>query len=134
MISDSFFWILFDAGLDNSFQSVDYWYYFNEVFSNRFEHAKKIEDINISKELQEAEVVLLMASPSPLNKLGWGFINEAYDLLLKGIDKEAAIRRVMQVIESDPDWFASVKTKAVERNITIDSMLRLDAEYIYNRK
>ena len=134
VISDSFFWILFDAGLDNSFQSVDYWYYFNKVFSNRFEHAKKIEDINISKELQEAEVVLLMASPSPLNKLGWGFINEAYDLLLKGIDKEAAIRRVMQVIESDPDWFASVKTKAVDRNITIDSMLRLDAEYIYNRK
>ncbi len=133
-ISDSFFWIFYETSLSNSFQNVEYWYYFNEVYSDSFKYPKKIEDINISEELLEADVVLLMASTSPLSKLGWGFINQAYDLLLKGIDKETAINQIIASIKSDPKWFASVKAKAVDRNIELDSMLSLDAEYIYKRK
>lgn len=133
-ISDSFFWIFHVSNLRNSFQNVDYWYYFNEVHSNSFEYPKKIEDINFAKELLEADVVLLMASTFPLSKLGWGFINQAYDLLLKGIDKETAINQIIASIKSDPKWFASVKAKAANRNIELDSMLRLDAAYMYNRK
>jgi len=133
-ISDSFFWLIYQSGISNSFQNIKYWYYFNDVYPESYKSPKKVKDINISKELLEADVVLLMSSTSLLSKLGWGFTTEVNDLLLKGIDKEAAIAQIIAGIKSDPKWFASVKAKGEKRNIELDSMLRLDAEYLYNRK
>ena len=75
-----------------------------------------------------------MASTSPLKKLGWGFINQTYDLLIKSIDKETAIKQIIGGIKSNPKWFASIKAKAVERNIELDSVLRLEAEYLYKQR
>ena len=133
-ISDSFYWILFNSGLKSTFKEVKYWYYFNTVFPDSYKQTVTVKDIGIGTELLGSDVVLLMSSPANLKKFGWGFINEVYDLLVKDIDKELAIEKIIRTIKNNPKWFASVKAKAVERNIDLDSMMRLDAEYIYKRK
>lgn len=133
-ISDSFFWLLYATGLKKSFKKVNYWYYFNTVYPESFKKQTTINDINFEQQLLQSDVVMLMASTSSLTKLGWGFINQAYDNLVKRSDKEKAIRKIIADIKNDPKWYASVKRKALNRNIELDSMLRLDAEYVYKRK
>jgi hypothetical protein len=133
-ISDSFFWILFNSKLNKTFIDVKYWYYFNTVFPESFKQTTTVNNISIATELMESDVVLIMCSPANLKKIGWGFIDQTHDLLVNGIDKELAIEHIIASIKSDPKWYASVKAKAVKRNIELDSMLRLDAEYVYKRK
>jgi hypothetical protein len=48
--------------------------------------------------------------------------------------KEDLIMMIMMSIRGTPEWFAKVEAKAVERNISVDDMVRMDAEWIYNSK
>jgi hypothetical protein len=125
---------LYDAGLSNSFKKVKYWYYFDDAYPENFKKPCKVKELNLGKELLESDVVLLLASTSSLAKLGWGFIDQTYDLLIKDVDRELAIRKIIISIKSDPKWLDSVRKKAAARNIELDSMLRLDAEYVYQMK
>lgn len=48
--------------------------------------------------------------------------------------KEDMIMMIMMSIRGSSDWYAKVEAKAQERNITVDEMIRMDAEWIYNSK
>ncbi|PKP50234.1 MAG: hypothetical protein CVT92_14540 [Bacteroidetes bacterium HGW-Bacteroidetes-1] len=52
----------------------------------------------------------------------------------KYVQKEDLIMMLMMSIEGTPDWFAKIKVKAAERNISVNEMLKLDAEWVYNQK
>lgn len=133
-IGDSFFWILFNTGLKSSFEDVKYWYYYNSVFPDNFDHPTTVKDIDVQEELFESDVVLLMSSTSNLAKLGWGFLNEAYDLLVLNTNRNTEVERIIARIINDPKWYDSVKEDAKSQNIEVDSMLRINAEYLYNKK
>ena len=47
--------------------------------------------------------------------------------LVKYLDKESQIQGTMKTIYNDPQWLEKVKQKANEKNIPLDSMVRLDA-------
>lgn len=49
-------------------------------------------------------------------------------------DKEDVIEMLMMAIKGSPDWYAMIKQKARERNITDEAMLRIDAEWLYGEK
>jgi hypothetical protein len=42
--------------------------------------------------------------------------------------------RTIHAIKSDPPWLADVRRKALEKGISEEAMLRLDAEYMFNQK
>ncbi len=48
--------------------------------------------------------------------------------------KEDLITILTMSIKSSPDWLAKVQGKAIQRNIPIETMVRMDAEWIYNEK
>lgn len=48
--------------------------------------------------------------------------------------KKETIQEVIKRIKSDPKWFDAVKEKAKNKNISVDSMLQLDARYVLKHK
>lgn len=48
--------------------------------------------------------------------------------------REKEILRTMEAIRNDPAWLADVQRKAKEKSITLEAMMRLDAEYVYEHK
>jgi hypothetical protein len=48
--------------------------------------------------------------------------------------KEDLITIFMMSIRGTPDWYAKVEEKARSRNISVDQMIRMDAEWLYNDK
>ncbi len=79
VISDSFFWGMYNFGISNCFNKTHFWYYNKEVFP---ESAKKIvytENLNIKQEVLENDVILIMATEANLKNIGWGFINTIYN-------------------------------------------------------
>jgi len=48
--------------------------------------------------------------------------------------REREIANTMDAIRNTPEWLANVQAKASEKNITLDEMIRLDAEYVWEQR
>lgn len=56
-------------------------------------------------------------------------VREKYELYQSLLDVNS-LNSIMRKIKMNKEWFADVKRKAIERNIPLDSMLYLDAQWI----
>lgn len=80
VISDSFYWMMFNTGFGRQVLSYGgFWYYNNQIYPDSFESPLNVSDIDIKQALMEADVVMLMSTESNLSNLGWGFIDNAND-------------------------------------------------------
>jgi len=133
VIGDSFFWTINQQKLDKVFNEIQYWFYFKDVYQ-RDQEQKSINEIDYIKEIKNADFVLLFSSPSPLAKFGWGFIDKAYFSLVNKNKIPNHIMKIMKSIRENPKLLSITKKKAEKRKISVDSMLYIDARYIYRIK
>lgn len=81
VISDSFYKSMFDEGmLSNSFSKHQFWYYNKQVFLNGKDTKKHVQEINLKLEIQKSDVIIILATEATLPNLGWGFIENTYQL------------------------------------------------------
>lgn len=78
VVADSNFWNVFDLALaDEAFSSLRFWFYANELH----EHGRPTDVAKgpaaVARLVDEADVVILLASEANLPRLGWGFLEEA---------------------------------------------------------
>jgi len=79
-----------------------------------------------------------------LSEIGWGFIDEVYDLYKYGDEayinikdirkKEREINQIVKSIKSTPKWFDRLKKESETTGENIDSLLTNNARYIYNKR
>jgi hypothetical protein len=133
-ISDSFFWNMFDIGLaPSTFSDIRFYYYNNEVYctdGTPFHYADLETEM---KDADQADVVVLMATESNLFGFGWGFINDAFNhfVLHKMVQTQDGLTKKYQaMIRMDENWMKTIQAKAQKNNISVDSMIYLDAKYM----
>lgn len=77
VIADSYFWGLYDHGfISRTSDSSAFWYYFQEVYPG----GRSMSSVNLRDALEKQDVVILLATDATLPRLGWGFIDAAYEL------------------------------------------------------
>ncbi|WP_297096130.1 hypothetical protein [uncultured Draconibacterium sp.] len=135
VIGDSFYWNWYYLGLgEKCFNKTSFWYYNNEVYPESKQSSVKVNSINRQSVLNNSDVVLLMASESNMVNMAWGFVDDALDILQGHIEGPEAynqkIQEVIRRIKSDENWLKNVTEKANEQNISVDSMLVLDAQWV----
>lgn len=136
VVADSYYWQIFSMGISNIFNRSDFWYYFKSAHSPRLEKTMKMEDVDVVDEINKHEVIIIMSTDVHLPNLGWSFIETMYSyyngtlsphqLDPKYYDK---IDGMKDYIRSDVTWMKSITQKAKEGNISIDSMLYIDAKW-----
>lgn len=138
VISDSFFWSIFDVNLaPRSFESIDFWYYNQQVYHSDGRPKEDANEIDNCIETEEHDVVMIFASEPNLGGLGWGYIEDAYDyFVLKKTDR--VINKMVRMYESkirmDQAWLMTIKAKAESAKIPLDSMIHMDAVYLAEKK
>jgi len=137
MIGDSFYWQIFGSGVSQVFDRSDFWYYFKSAHSPRYEHTKKIDDVDIIDEIKQHDVIIVMSTDVHLPKFGWGFIETMYNYYHGKFDRERfdpefkkRINNLMEDIRADESWMKSITDKANRKNIPVDSMLYKDAKWM----
>jgi hypothetical protein len=68
-----------------------------------------------------------------MDKLGWGFISNAYKyfVLEENIDSfEARVQKFKNNILSDPAWIKAIEEKAKLNKVSLDTMIMRDARYM----
>ncbi len=136
VIADSYYWQIFAMGISNIFNRSDFWYYFKSAHSPRYEKTKKIEEVDVLDEIKQHEVIILMSTDIHLPEFGWDFIETMFNYYNGKIDREKLdmkyndqIEEMKEYIRLDEKWMKSIKEKAKERNISVDSMLYIDAKW-----
>ena len=77
VISDSFYWGLFNFGISRSFNPGHFWFYNHEVYPKQLGVERTVKQLKLLEEIARHDVVVIMATEATLPKLGWGFIESA---------------------------------------------------------
>lgn len=83
MIADSYYWEMYGKGISNCFQDDHFWYYNQLVYPQSNTTETYTNDLDFKSEINNHEVIIIMATEASLKDLGWGFIEKA-DLFFKG--------------------------------------------------
>jgi hypothetical protein len=126
VIADSFFWLLFDNSLNNSFKNIWYWYYYNSVFPNGY--FETVNDLNVDLQIKNTDMVMLLATTAGLYKFGYGFVEDAYELAIKDQQlRQSTIDEITNEIFMSETKLKEAKKTAEIHNISIDSAINLEA-------
>ena len=134
VISDSYYWGLHYMGFtDKILNGGHFWFYNNEIYPNLGGH-NRVKNLNLEEEVMKKDVIILITTEISHPHFCWGFIEKFYSILFPE-DKQANERRekielkIEEIIKHET-WMEEIKAKAKVRNISLDSMLYLDAEYL----
>lgn len=134
-IGDSYFWNIYYQGLTNNFFTDCKFWYYNETVYPESEPERNVKKLNFEEEIKKYQVIVLMATDCNVHDIGWGFIDQVYDLykedLKDAFRKKVYVKLLSENIRKDKVWLADVERKAKEKNISVDEMITLDAIYIY---
>jgi hypothetical protein len=73
--------------------------------------------------------VLFIVSEGLLQSFPWGFDQKAQSIFHSD-EYESKVKAFMEEIKNDPEWLKSIEKKAAEKGISVEEMIRLDAEYM----
>jgi hypothetical protein len=136
VISDSFYWILYNMGISQAFPNDHFWFYNKEIYPESFTSPADTRNTRLRDEIARYDVIIIMGTEATIPSYGWGFIEDAFEVFAHNkpdnptIDIDAYRKKVndlVHYIKTDENWYSLVKKKAVEKGIPVDSMLVLDA-------
>jgi hypothetical protein len=141
VVADSYYWQIFGMGISNIFNRSDFWYYFKSAHSPRYEKTKDIQEVDIMDEINQHEVIILMSTDVHLPNLGWNFVETLFKNYQGKLPKthqnysyQHEIREAMDYMITDKEWMKLIEKKAKTKNISVDSMLYLDAKWAIDLK
>ncbi len=145
VVADSYYWNIFGKGYSSRlFSDNNFWYYNKEVHNPAWPAPRKTGEMDMLEELSKADVIIIMATEANLYRFPYGFIDRAYETLNKNrqqagsllsfSQKETEIQNIMKSIDVNPEWKAKVAQKALDRKISYEEMLKLDATWIWESK
>ncbi|MEZ5083695.1 MAG: hypothetical protein R2750_09620 [Bacteroidales bacterium] len=131
-IGDSFFWNINFPAFKSAFKSVQFWYYNRLVDPASNQPGLEVNELTMISALEKNDIIILLSSTPNLQNLGYGFIDNVYNFINKDFTEKRAglIQFFKTSILEAPDWLETIKQKAVERNISMDSMITIDATFL----
>lgn len=80
VVADSFYWGIYgNLDVAQLFKNNQFWFYYYELYNPEW-GLKYPGDIDLKKEIEKQDIIIIMATESTLPRLGWGFIEAAYSL------------------------------------------------------
>ncbi len=134
IIADSYYWGMFNFGISRVFSDSHFWFYNNEIYPENYTNGLTVQQINLKEQIDEHDVIIIMATDATLPNLGWGFIENTYKVfkginLLSSTDPEyiKRINNIRSAIKADKVWLSSIEKQANKNGISVDSCITLNA-------
>lgn len=137
VISDSFFWIFDSFGFPRVFSKWHFWYYNQQIYPDSYQNLLYTGDVNIIDEINKHDIIILMGSTPAMTNFGWGFADRVYNAFKSKNEQNnwspefrRKLKEIEDYIRNDKEWLEKIKEKALSKNISVDSMIALDAIWL----
>jgi hypothetical protein len=94
----------------------------------------KVSNRNYFEQLRAADVVLILYNESNLHRFSDGAIDMCFETFCKPNAEREKMQQLKEKMCDDKKWYEQIKTKAALKQISVDSMLSLDAKYLIEQK
>jgi hypothetical protein len=116
------------------FDNGQFWYYNNRIVPNPSQ-TEKVEawQLDLKQSIESSQIVLVMGSDPALPALGWGFIENVYELYTspktyyERIERSKLIKTYEKQIREAPGLLKKSTQKSIDQVISLDSAIRFDA-------
>ncbi len=88
VISDSFFWEIFNSGISSVFSKTHFWFYNKQIYPDSYEKPLEASQVNLKEEIAKHDIIMIMGTEATLTNLGWGFIENVYQIFKEGDQKK----------------------------------------------
>ena len=140
-ISDSYYRGFTYLGVqDEVFDHGDYWYYYNKIYNRESAGTKEVWELDLKTSLEQNRVILLMATESALDNLGWGFIQQAYLLYTNPVAyakwKQQAdqLNPYKKAIRNSPALLDELTSESQQKKIPLDTLILQQARMMKENK
>lgn len=80
VVSDSYYWGMFNNMMSHyAFNGGQFWYYNNEIYPDHYYSPTRVADIDIVKEVESNDVILLVVTDANLHSFAFGFIERLHE-------------------------------------------------------
>jgi len=130
-ISDSFYWNVFGAGISGRlFNGNDFWFYYVDIHDGKGGNTN-VKNLDVKKEFESHEVILMMATEATLDRFPYGFIEDAYRIYFPQ-DAEGRKQLFSSMIQCDTTWSNVLAKKAKTAGITLEQARQKELEEAVN--
>ena len=77
VVSDSFFWGMYNAGISSVFDQTHFWYYNKQVYPEFQTKEYFTYQVDFEQAIKANNVFIIMATEANLKAIGWGFLERA---------------------------------------------------------
>lgn len=140
VIADSYFMRLFLNGFSsNLFNRAKFWYYNKIVYPDNYKKPTEVSSLNLETEINSTDLFIILTTECNISNIGWGAIENIYDYFYKkkSIDNSPLgkkIDEITQQIRGNKEWLTYISGKANQNNISLDSMIYLDARFMATKE
>lgn len=137
VIGDSFYWGLYPRlSRHRLFKRHEFWYRNRQIFSPGVKEKRFSNQAACLESIDVFDITFVMVTANAMDYAGWGYFDSIYKqrgdqrITPEGLAK---INGFINKIKNDPEHLNSVREKAVNNSISLDSMLYLDAKWLYEQ-
>lgn len=128
VIGDSYYWNIYYTEIPGKiFNGANFWYYNHLVYTDSVPGKQKLDVASCMATVEKQQVIVILQTVSNLNKVGFGFFENMYGQLKNNYNILAHFEKL---IRDNPQWLEAVTKKARERNISLEEMIRSDAQWM----
>lgn len=135
-IGDSFnqsFWGFYPYFSELFNEKSRYWYY-NKVIGWPDSIQSKyidVHNLDLYDEIIQRDIIMIVTTEQNLKTFGFDFAHEALPVMDNDYREFQKKRdEVIRRIKSDPNWLSAIEAKAKENGISLDLMIKRDAEWV----
>ena len=126
-VADSYYWNIFNTRLpQNLFANQAFWYFNAKVYPDFYFGEKWVKDLDIRKEVEQQDVILLGITERFLYKFGWEFVDQLYDIYTPNYSGDI-IEKYEIRIRNFSQWFDQLHDSAVKKDVPLESLIRANA-------
>ena len=134
VISDSYFFNLMQLPwAPDIFSELNFYFYNKQLHHLPGGATTNTDVLSQMQDIEKSNLLFVMATECNMDKLGWGFISNAYKyfVLEENIDSfELRVQKFKNNIRSDKAWLKAIEEKAKQSKVPLDTMIMRDARYM----
>lgn len=136
IISDSFYWGMYNLTINKCFKTDHFWYYNKQVYPETFETEKTTDELDFKQEIENHDIIVIMATEATLRKFGWGFVENASQYFKGQLANTATSYKLdkkviefINYIKADKNWMKDIRKRSKTSGVPVDTLILQDAKW-----
>ena len=132
VIADSYYLNIVNGFADKLFGKEEYWYYNSKLYPDIIDndHPVYVDKTDLRMKLKQFDVILLMTSEINMHCGYWNFIDEVYQAYHPD-HLESKVYENENRIRNQREWFRFMVAKARMNGVSLERMIKIDAEFSF---